>query len=62
MDGLLSTQGFRCAQIRVGDALRRVNPGYHWGRQSLTQRQTNPFPYIARYYREKLHIDQTRSL
>ena len=43
-------------QQQVGASLRRVHPGYHQTRQSLTQRQTNPSPYIARYFGEKLHI------
>ena len=62
MAGLLSAQGFRSAQSRVGDALRRVNPGYHGRRLTLTQRQTNPSPYIAQYYGEKLHVDQNEKL
>ena len=62
MTGLLSSQGFRVAQSRVGHALRIVHPGYHRGRQSLTERQINPCPYIANYYGEKLHIDQNEKL
>ena len=60
--GLLSSQGIRVAQSRVGHALRIVHPGYHRGRQSLTERQINPCPYIANYYGEKLHIDQNEKL
>ena len=62
MTGLLSSQGFRVAQSQVGDALRSVHPVYHRQRQTLTERQTNPCPYIARYYGEKLHIDQNEKL
>ena len=53
MTGFLSSQGFPTGQRRVGSALRRVHPAYHQARQSLTQRQTNPSPYIARYYGKK---------
>ena len=62
MTGLLGAQGFRTAQSRVGDALRKVHPGYHSRRLNLTQRQTNPSPYIVQYFGEKLHIDQNEKL
>ena len=62
MTGLLSSQGFRCAQNRVGESLSRVNPDYHRERSVLTQRQINPTPYIARYFGEKLHVDQNEKL
>lgn len=62
MTGLLRAQGFPSGQRRVGSSLRRVHPGYHQTRQSLTQRQTNPTPYFARYFGEKLHIDQNEKL
>ena len=29
---------------------------------TLTQRQTNPVPYVAQYFEEKLHIDQNEKL
>lgn len=62
MTGLLSSQGFCSGLNRVGKSLQRVHPGYHQRRQTLTHRQTNPIPYIARYYGEKLHIDQSEKL
>lgn len=62
MTGLLRAQGYPSGQRRVGAALRRVNPGYHQTRQSLSQRQLNPCPYIARYFGEKLHVDQNEKL
>ena len=37
-----------------------VHPVYHRQRQTLTERQTHN--YIARYYGEKLHIDQNEKL
>ena len=62
MTGLLSSQGIKCAEKRVGASLSRVSTGYHVRRQTGTQRQTNPIPYRANYFGEKLHIDQNEKL
>lgn len=62
MAGLLASQGYSTGLRRVGESLQRVHPGYHHRRQTLTHRQTNPTPYIARYYGEKLHVDQNEKL
>ena len=62
MAGLLASQGCRTAQSRVGKSLGRVNPGHHLRRASLTDRKRNPVPYIARYFGEKVHIDQNEKL
>jgi len=62
MTGFLSSQGFRCAQKRVGVSLQRVNPGYHIRRQTRAERQTNPIPYDAQYFGQKLHVDQNEKL
>lgn len=62
MTGLLRSQGIRCAQSRVGEALREVHPRYQMARSSLTRRQLNPTPYMAHYYGEKLHVDQNEKL
>ena len=62
MTGLLASQGFRCAQKHVCDALRRVKPGYHNIRRRCAERLRNPVPYIADYFGQKLHIDQNEKL
>lgn len=62
MTGLLSSQGIRCAEIRVGTSLKRVSSSYHRRRQARMERQTNPIPYRAYYFGEKLHIDQNEKL
>ena len=62
MTGLLASQGFRCAQKRVGEALHRVKPAYHNIRRSGTERMRNPVPYSAEYFGQKLHIDQNEKL
>lgn len=43
------------SQLRVGESLQRVNPGYHCARQTATARQTNPTPYHADYFGHKIH-------
>lgn len=62
MTGLLASQGFRISQQRIGKSLKRVNPLYHSRRQNLAHRAINPIPYTARYFGEKLHIDQNEKL
>lgn len=62
MTGFLSSQGFRISQLRVGKSLRRVNPLHHSRRRNATHRSINPIPYTARYFGEKLHVDQNEKL
>ena len=62
MTGYLSTQGLRCSEKRVGQSLKRVSADYHAQRESNTHRQTNPIPYRADYFGEKVHIDQNEKL
>ena len=62
MTGFLSSQGFRISQKRVGASLKKVNPVYHAKRRNLAHRAINPIPYVAKYFGEKLHIDQNEKL
>lgn len=62
MTGLLASQGVHASQRRIGTALQRVNPGHHGLRQTTTLQRTNPIPYRANYFGEKLHIDQNEKL
>lgn len=62
MTGFLCTQGTRCSEKRVGQSLKRVSPEYHARRESNTHRQTNPVPYRADYFGQKVHIDQNEKL
>ena len=61
MIGVLASQGIRAGSQRVGQALARVNPGYQ-DRRTRTERQTNPIPYSAKYFGNKVHIDQNEKL
>lgn len=62
MKGLLASEGIVIGETRVGEALSRINPGYHQARQTATARQLNPVPYRADYFGHKLHIDQNEKL
>lgn len=62
MTGLLASGGIKVSEIRVGGSLQRVHPQYHLRRRSRTQSLINPIPYNARYFGEKLHIDQNEKL
>ena len=62
MTGLLSFEGMRVSQLRVGQALQRVNPRHHHHRQRRMHRLTNPISYRSEYFGEKLHIDQNEKL
>lgn len=60
--GNLASQGIRCSEKRIGHSLRRVSPEYHLRRVSNTHKQTNPIPYSADYFGQKVHIDQSEKL
>ena len=62
MTGLLRSKGFFVSEQRVGKSLAQVSPAYHQARQTATARQTNPIPYRADYFGQKLHIDQNEKL
>ena len=62
MTGLLSSQGIRVSQRRIGESLQRVNPGYQHARQTTTARRLNPIPYHADYFGHKVHIDQNEKM
>ncbi len=62
MTGFLASQGIRVCQLRVGQSLRRVNPGHHRHRLTRTHRLTNPSPYRSEYFGEKVHVDQNEKL
>ena len=62
MRGLLTSQGLRVSQVRVGESLRRTNPSYHHQRMNSTAKQLNPVPYSAEYFGHKVHIDQNEKL
>ena len=62
MTGLLNSKGIKVSELRVGKSLACVNIWGHLARQTATARQTNPVPYNAAYFGEKLHIDQNEKL
>lgn len=62
MTGLLRSSGVRVSQLRVGQALQRVDPNGHVQRYTMAYRMTNPLPYRSTYCGEKLHIDQNEKL
>ena len=62
LTGYLALQGIRCSEKRVGDSLRRVNPEYHARRAQSTHKHTNPIPYSADYFGQKVRIDQNEKL
>ena len=46
----------------MSTALQMATPQYHQRRQTNTARLTNPIPYKANYFGQKLHIDQNQKL
>ncbi len=53
--GLLTADGLRVSEKRVGKALKRVSFHYHTQRQQNLHAQINPTPYTAAYFGQKLH-------
>lgn len=62
MTGLLWSKGIVVSEQWVGKSLAIVSPVYQQARQTATARQTNPIPYRADYFGQKLHIDQNEKL
>ncbi len=62
MKGYLVTKGVRVGENRIGKSLKRVDPCNHLHRVTLTYFRTNPTPYTAAYFGEKLHIDQNEKI
>ena len=62
MTGLLSAQGIRVSQTRVGQSLARTHPMYHNQRSTSSAKLLNPIPYSADYFGHKLHVDQNEKL
>ena len=49
-------------ELQIGKALQSVSPGYNFQRRTNTARATNPIPYRADYFDQKLHVDQNEKL
>ena len=62
MKGHLSSIEIVVAENRIGMSLKRVDPNHHVHRATLTYFQTNPTPYSAAYFGEKIHIDQNEKM
>ena len=62
MQGLLRAGGVNVSQRRIGRSLGRVAPGAQRGRRQQVHRHLNPIPYRARFYGDKLHLDQNEKL
>ena len=59
MHGLLRAQ---VSQRRLSRSMLRVAPGPQRGRTHRAHRHLNPPPYIARFFGDKLHIDQNEKI
>ena len=62
LHGLLRSQGIHVSQDRVGRFLSCTYHLAHSCRSHTLQRSVNPVPYRARYYGEKIHLDQNEKL
>ena len=56
LHGLMRSQHLHVSQGRLGSALSRVAPGPSQARRTRAYRQTNPIPYRADYYGEKIKM------
>ena len=62
MQGLLRAQGIHVSERRVGRSMGRVAPGPQHGRRQRARRHLNPPVYTARFFGDKLHLDQNEKL
>ena len=60
--GFLKSKGIDAGDRRVGKASSVVSALYHAARCANVQRNINPLPYKADYFRHKLHIDQNEKV
>ena len=58
MHGMLTSQGIRVSQRRVGESFQRVAPIQYMLKRHNATSLLNPVPYRATYFGEKLHLDQ----
>ena len=56
MKGYLTSQGMSIGEKRIAASIQRVDPIRHNHRQNQTHRTTNPIPYKADYFGQKLRI------
>ena len=59
VQGLLRARGIHVSQRRIGVSMSR---GPQQGRRSRANRHLNPPPYNARFFGDKLHLDQNENL
>ena len=62
MKGYLTANGIYVAENRIGLSLKRIEPIYHFQRATLTEFQTNPRPYTASYFGNKIHVNQNEKM
>ncbi|XP_020903739.1 uncharacterized protein LOC110242124 [Exaiptasia diaphana] len=61
MKGYLKSKGMDASERRVGESLKRLNPTQNEERM-MVAKNLNPMPYVAEYFRHKLHMDQNEKL
>ena len=62
MSGLLRSQGIVVGENRIGRSMQRVAPTAQIGRQRRAGRHLNPPPYTARFFGDKIHLDQNEKI
>ena len=62
LQGLLRARGIHVSQRRRGMSMSRVAPGLQQGRRNRANRHLIPPPYSARFFADKLHLDQNEKL
>lgn len=62
LHGLLSSQGLHVSQRRLGSCMSRVAPIPQRHRTHIARRHLNPPMYNARFFGDKLHLDQNEKL
>lgn len=62
LHGLLCAEGIHVGQQRLGMSLSRTFPFAFSQRSYSLRRAMNPVPYRARFYGEKLHMDQNEKM
>lgn len=62
LQGLVRANGHIISQERIRRAMQHVAPGPLSARRRISHRISNPHPYVAHQFGEKIHLDQNEKL
>ena len=62
LTGALRSKGIHVSEVKIGQALKRIDPSSHSKQQETAGRSLNPKCYSANYFGHKVHLDQNEKI